>query len=410
MLKFKNYNILKYISEIYCYKTLIYLLTMYMFTTLTYTLWSQITKSPNKIIGLLIFCNILIIYFNNITLKKIMIFFLTFSVVMIAILQTSNKNSYISDGIYFIITIFLLTELNNKYFIKKLLSSLRQSQTFIRFVIILCNIFLCIGFFDIKCYNSSLWEGSYYIGYTNASHTMASGVCLLLSFSLYIIRDKKNIRTFILLIPGIIAILKSGARTFLIPLMVICYFFYIYNIKKSLLKIILLPLALFIISYILLQSSMIDKILFSINNKVGNMGFMGRFTNGRTVFWLVDLLAFQDYNFIQKLLGNGLDFVYILNKKFFNLAIWAHNDIINCLLSFGIIGTCIYIYTIFIICKNILRYQKNNIFIKISLLIYIIIPALLNGFYPYQHYFYSFFVLFILYKHYCYNKKSITRI
>lgn len=388
--------------KINIYKTLVYLLIIYMFSTLTYTLW--IISSPNKAIGFLIFCNVIWIYCKRMTIKKIIILLYSLSPVVWSVFQSSNIFSYMADGIYLIITILLLMELRSKCFINKILSALEESQNFIKNMVILCNFILCVGFFDFKCYDSSQWDGTYYIGYTNASHTLAAGACLLLVFSLYVIRNKKDIKSFIIFIPSIVAILKSGARTFLIPVVVVCLIFYVYHIRKKSLKLLILPIVLTGSSYIFLNSSMVKKFAFSINNQFTDMNFMGRFTNGRTEFWIIDLLAFSEYNFFQKMLGNGFDYVYMVNKENFNLAIWAHNDIINSLLSAGLIGTCMYIYVIFMICKNILKSRNNNIFIKILLVVYIIIPALLNGFYTYQHYVYSFFILVILYEKY-YTKK-----
>ena len=324
------------------------------------------------------------------------------SVVVWSFINTINMFSYISDGIYFLIAILLLMEIDNEFSKKQLISALNDSEKIIKILVIVCDIILCIGFFDAKCYDSSQWDGSYFIGYTNSSHTVASGACLLLIFTLYVIRNKKKTGAFIYFIPSIIAILQSGARTFLIPIVIVCFFFYVYHIKKISIKLIVFPLALVSSMYIFLNSSMVEKFVFSVNNQYTDMNFLGKLTNGRTAFWLVDLLEFSKYNIVQKLLGNGFHFVYMVNKEFFNLAIWAHNDFINCLLSVGFIGTLVYIYTLFCVGKKIIKMPKKHVMIKLLLLLYMLLPAVLNGFYTYQHYFYSFIILVILYeKYYC---------
>lgn len=386
------------------YSTLVSLMAIYMFTTLTYTLWP--VSSPNKIIGFLIFFNALCIYCMNLTKKKVMILLISMSVVSWALINTNNLFSYISDGIYFLIAILLLTEIDNEFSKNQLMSGLNNSEKIIKVLVFLCNIILCVGFFDAKCYDSSQWDGSYFIGYTNSSHTMASGACLLLIFTLYAIRNKKKIGAFIYFVPSIIAILQSGARTFLIPIVIVCLFFYVYHIRKFSIKLLVLPLAMICAAYIFLNSSMIEKFTFSVNNQYTDMNFLGKLTNGRTAFWVVDLLEFSKYNIFQKLLGNGFHFVYQVNKEYFNLAIWAHNDFINCLLSVGLVGTLVYIYTLICVGKKIIKMPKKHIVIKLLLLLYMLLPALLNGFYTYQHYFYSFIILVILYeKYYCGMRK-----
>ena len=382
------------------YTTLVSLMAIYMFTTLTYTLWP--VNSPNKIIGFLVFFNVLCVYCMHLTKKKIVILLISMSVVVWSFINTINMFSYISDGIYFLIAILLLMEIDNEFSKKQLISALNDSEKIIKILVIVCDIILCIGFFDAKCYDSSQWDGSYFIGYTNSSHTVASGACLLLIFTLYVIRNKKKTGAFIYFIPSIIAILQSGARTFLIPIVIVCFFFYVYHIKKISIKLIVFPLALVSSMYIFLNSSMVEKFVFSVNNQYTDMNFLGKLTNGRTAFWWVDLLEFSKYNIVQKLLGNGFHFVYMVNKEFFNLAIWAHNDFINCLLSVGFIGTLVYIYTLFCVGKKIIKMPKKHVMIKLLLLLYMLLPAVLNGFYTYQHYFYSFIILVILYeKYYC---------
>lgn len=386
MLKIKPYN------------TLVCLIAIYMFTTLTYTLWP--ISSPNKIMGFLIFFNVIWIYCKHLTKRKFVILFFSILIVSFSFVHSQNPFKYISDAIYLLISILLLMEINNEYSKNKLLMALGQSEKFIKWIVILCSLILCIGFLDFKCYDSSQWDGSYFIGYTNASHTLASGASLLLIFTLYVTRNKKNIMSFLYFVPSIIAILKSGARTFLIPIIIVCFFFYVYHIKKVSVKLLILPFTVICAAYVFLNSSMIEKFSFSINNQYTNMDLLGRLTNGRTAFWVVDLLAFGKFNLIQKLLGSGFQYVYLINEKNFNLAIWAHNDFINCLLSVGIIGTCIYVYILFITGKRIIKTSRRNYFIKTLLISYMLLPALLNGFYAYQHYFYSFIILIVLYEKY----------
>lgn len=388
------------------YNTLVCLMAIYMFTTLTYTLWP--ISSPNKIVGFFIFFNVVWIYCKHLTTKKAIILFITTFIVGLSFVNSANSFGYISDAIYLLISILLLIEIDNDFSKNKVLCALKQSEQFIKWIVIVCDLVLCVGFFDARCYDSSQWDGSYYLGYTNASHTMASGACLLLVFTLYIIRNKRNIISFIYFVPSIIAILKSGARTFLIPIVIVCLFFYAYHIKKFSVKLLVFPIAIVCATYVFLNSSMVEKFSFSINNQYTDMNFLGRLTNGRTAFWVVDLLAFRDYNIIQKLVGNGFQYVYMVNERNFNLAIWAHNDFINCLLSVGIIGTVIYVYALYRTGKKIIKISPKDIIIKILLISYILLPALLNGFYTYQHYFYSFIILVILYdKYYCQMRRKI---
>lgn len=380
------------------YKTLVCLIAVYMLTTLTYTLWP--ISSPNRIIGFLIFFNVLLIYCRSLTRKKALLLVASCGIVAISLFGSSDNFSYISDGIYLLIAILLLMELTEDYFGERIAKALDQSYPFVKIIVILCDLVLCVGFFDPRCYDSSQWDGVYYIGYTNASHTMAAGVCLLLIFSLYLIKGKKDVKLFIYFVPSIVAILRSGARIYLIPVIVVCLIFYKFHIRNYSAKIFLFPIVVVCAVYFFLNSSMVEKFTFSANNQYTDMNFLGRFSNGRTDFWIVDLLAFGSYSILQKLFGNGFGYVYAVNKQYFDLSIWAHNDFINCLLSVGLIGTFLYLYVFIRVCRKIVIRSKKNFLVKLLFLMYIVLPALLNGFYTYQHYFYSFLILFILYEKY----------
>ena len=94
------------------YSTLVCLMAIYMFTTLTYTLWP--VSSPNKILGFLVFFNVLCIFCMHITKKKIIILVISIGVMGWAFINTVNVFSYISDGIYFLISILLLVEIDSE--------------------------------------------------------------------------------------------------------------------------------------------------------------------------------------------------------------------------------------------------------------------------------------------------------
>jgi hypothetical protein len=139
---------------------------------------------------------------------------------------------------------------------------------------------------------------------------------------------------------------------------------------------------------------MIDKIRFTSGSSSGFGAFLVRFTSGRSVFWLIDLRAFYDFGFLNKLAGNGFDYIYYVNKTFYNMEIWAHNDIINLLLSVGLIGTSVYLFVIGRMIKNI-NVTVGKRFPSALLISYVVFPALINGFFMYQHYLYSFVILAI---------------
>ena len=78
----------------------------------------------------------------------------------------------------------------------------------------------------------------------------------------------------------------------------------------------------------------------------------GTITNGRTVFWNLDLKYFFKENILNQLLGCGFNFDYQITKRFYTAAHWAYNDFISVLLNFGYIGLGIYIYSVYGLLKT----------------------------------------------------------
>ena len=377
------------------YKSLVHLILLDTVKTLSYTLWP--IEAPNKVVGILIFLNVLWVYCDQLNVKKLIIAGMAISCVMIAIVQASSFYLNLTDSIYYLVGVFLLASLSCKRFTSGLYQALEQSENLVRLVVLVCNLLLCIGFFDSRCYDTSQWDGTYFLGYTNASHTLCSGICLLFVLTLFFLRRKTNILTFAFFVPGAVAILQSGARTYLVSLVILLIIFYIFHIKQVSLKVLLLPVAAVIAFYAFLNSSMMTKFLFSVNNEYSNMDYLGKLTNGRTEFWILDIRTYLESNFFHKIFGFGFDYVYNINLKNFGLSIWAHNDLINCLISVGAVGTITYLFSVFWANRQIWRGRNRSWFSAILLICYMILPAFLNGFYAYQHHLYSFIILSVLF-------------
>ena len=86
------------------------------------------------------------------------------------------------------------------------------------------------------------------------------------------------------------------------------------------------------------------------------------------------------YNFFEKLIGRSFDNIYEINYIYSGMNVWAHNDVINLLLTTGIIGVIIYVQSFYNFYK-MSRLVKVNIVIKISYLISFVFLALMNGLY-----------------------------
>ena len=378
------------------YKILIILIAIFTFTTLSYNLWP--ISSPNRVVGFFIFFDLLLIIIEEETLSKIQIGLLieSFLLALMTFIGCTDFSQNLTDAIYWLTTMMMLTIMTQKNSCEKLSLELKNCKKLIITIVVISSMLVIIGLFDERCY-SSVWEGHYYRGYTVSEHTFSSGCCLFLTFILFFLKDKHHsFFDFIFFIPGTIGILASGARTFLIPLILILAVYYLYYIKSFSWKLLLFPIVFLLGIYVFLQSDMYTKFIFVIENTYTSNTWIGRFTSGRTRFWLIDFQAYAELPFINKLIGAGFDYVYNINESSIGMDIWAHNDFIDLLLSVGIIGLAFYIFVLAACLKSVNRVISKRI-TRIISASYVLLPLLLNGFFIYQHYLYSslFFILTI---------------
>lgn len=373
------------------YRLLIQFICIYLLTTLSYRLWP--VASPNRLIGYCISaCLILIVASKKIRKNTISILLGGILIVILGFVYTEDVNRHITDAVYWIVTIIVFLMLGDFRDIRKLITELQSLNKWIKIIVCATNILIIISLLDSRCYSTS-WGGSYFYGYAPAEHTLCSAVCLLFSLTLHTFEGKKiKMWQLIWFLPGASAIMASGARTFMIPLVLFLILVYVIYIKNISLKIVLLPVGVVVAVYAFFSSGMYEKFLFVLGNQNISDNALSQVTSGRIEFWAIDLWKFASLNLMQKLIGGGFDLPYLTNARYYGMKIWSHNDIINLLLSTGILGTGIYIMAIFKVIKTLKKVLQRRI-IVILLAAYLVFPMLLNGLFGYQHYVYGFLIL-----------------
>ena len=380
--------------QIKLYRVLIQCFILFSFTTFTYSLWPSFFPI-NRILGFVIILIVLLLYIKNAKKKEIMVLFLSGGLVLINLLMSSiDRGQSINDAIYWMIVILLLMKIANPYVRDKLIKELFHCKKLIKVVVTLNNIVVIYSSLTPSGY-STAWGGTFFRGFAYSEHSLSCACCISLALTLVSIKDYKNVFIKMAwLIPCSVAILQSGARTYIVSLAVIWYFFYRYCIEKFSAKLLILPIFIIVASYFILNSGFLEKMTTSATNEYSSLNPIEAFTNGRTAFWVIDLHAYFEGNFLNKLVGNGFDYVYYINKTRYGLQIWAHNDFVNVLLCNGIIGIWVYFYSYFCVFRESWRNMKKLDAILLSL--FLLIIALINGLFVYQHYLYSFVIMYLL--------------
>lgn len=389
---------LKFLSKLSKYRLtrvnlLVACFSLFSFTTFTYRLWPSFFPI-NRLLGFVIIILVASLYISIVRLIDIVILLSVLIVSTVSIFQvTWSPSQNVNDAIYWAITVLALMKLSSTNFCGKLSDSVSYNKPLIRFVAIIDNIIAFVGLFFEQCY-SGAWDGRYYIGFAYSEHTLSCAACMCLGMSLFFINDFKHVLSRILfMIPCSIAIVQSGARTYLFPLLIIWIFLFQYRVKDVSIKLVLIPTVIIAATYFLMNSSFMQKMTFTANNTYTSSNQMTSFTSGRTDFWSIDLREFTNADLFHFLFGQGFDRVYFINKSQYGLTIWAHNDFINTLLCNGIFGFCIYTFVIinlFFFLK--IKIGTFNAFLVIS---YYFIVAFINGLFGYQHYLYSFIFIFL---------------
>lgn len=170
--------------------------------------------------------------------------------------------------------------------------------------------------------------------------------------------------------------LMGSSRTYLVVgfcLLVISW--YIACKKKILFWGTVIPLALAVL-WLVTVSAMADKIAYTLDeNNYGDFWF--RVTSSRSVLWEKDLTAFAESSLLNKLLGNGLGFTTEVS------GLWGHNDFIEVLCSFGIIGLLHYLYSTRYLFKRSYKSVKISFVVRVCAFMAWFFNAFFNMHYVY---------------------------
>lgn len=213
---------------------------------------------------------------------------------------------------------------------------------YIRGICIIWNVFVLISFL----FKSSYEEGVF-VSFAGDTFRLSPSALfiLILSSILIVTRGRKNIVFSIL---PILSILLGSSRTYFLLgclCLAISLYFVVTNKRYYF---ILLGLMAAVCIAIVLNSSMGEKILDSFKASSYRTQ-LAVFTNGRATFWVRDINAYLDQPLFNRIFGCGYNFIRIVNGAIIGTSergLWAHNDFLQVMITNGLFGLMIYLYTI----------------------------------------------------------------
>ena len=227
------------------------------------------------------------------------------------------------------------------------------------------------------------WGGAKYFGsFCRSVWRLAPTAVFIGTLIIALMVYYKNKKFLFLLAIPIFCLFMSGSRTYMVVgilLFLTAWYYYVNSKTHFLLSIIPVGIMLFIF---ILNSSMMSKFETVLNSKDSYFDPLGTLTSGRSIFWEADIEAFIEGNLREKLFGNGFNFIYDINYRAFGGLVWAHNDFIQCLVSHGILGLGLYLYSVIVVMKNITNGKKYIFPFILASLIWLF-NAFFNMFYTY---------------------------
>lgn len=264
-----------------------------------------------------------------------------------------------------------------------ILAFLLKHKQYIDIVLIIWNGMVLISFFFPSSY---IYEGETmgfvsFAGSTFLLCAMAIYIFALLIFQSYIY--KRKIYAISLLIPSL-CILMGTTRTYIIVLLCAWLIFVYVNMKHKKLYIFFMLIGMIIFAMIVTLSPISEKFI-DVSTRSDNLGLdpLEAFTSGRSVFWVYDIKEIFQNSIFRIIFGNGVNWIFIINKWRFHNPLWAHNDFIQILSDYGLIGLGIYIWCFKHIIKNFTKSKNISKILIVILIIMWAFNAFFNMFYTY---------------------------
>lgn len=322
-----------------------------------------------------------------------------------SVLVMANFSQELADLVYLASTMLMISLICSPMFRASIYTALNQYRPFISAVVIFSSLLLFGLLVTGTGYVVAWGEEPYFKGLCNTEHTLASICTLLLVLLIFLVRTSgsKAVYSACALVV-LFAILETGARTFLVPAL-ICSLLLIDNlVTYKWTKVTLVVLVFVLGGAVFLGSGMANKFEFAGGNIYAD-SLLSAITNGRNEIWLTDILAWANSGPMGIVFGNSFSTIYELNNRVLSLSIWAHDDLVMLLYGFGLVGLFLYLACLCTLFRSMCASLGGGV--VMLLMVFILFPMLLNGFFPYQHLVYAFVLLYAICSHMNVSRKGI---
>lgn len=222
----------------------------------------------------------------------------------------------------------------------------KRGQRILRGALLLWTLATAVSFFLPFCYKPGWGGGRYFTSFTTDSFEVAPIAMLMLAINILLYKiDGDRRRALLLAVVPVACVFMAGTRTYL-AVVILEFVLLLHMVIKSKRAFVASVAVAVVIFVALAMVSNIGQKFESAMLDTNNISvFLDVFTNGRSEFWAIDMQAFFDSNPFCIAFGHGFSFVYDLNQQAIGVRLYAHNDFINVLLGFGVLGLVVYLAT-----------------------------------------------------------------
>lgn len=231
-----------------------------------------------------------------------------------------------------------------------------KHKVYVKLIVAVWSVLVGISIFIPSCYVEGD-EGVFFGSFCGSIFRLGPSAVFIqvLAIMMQVMHGKKSALLFNLI--PMYSYLMGSSRTYLVVgfcLLVISWYFACK--KKFVFWGTVIPLV-FVVLWLVTVSAMGDKIAYTLDeNNYGDFWF--RISSSRSVLWEQDLTAFAESPLFNKLLGNGIGFTIEVS------GLWGHNDFVEVLCSFGIIGLLQYLYSTGYLYKRSYRCVRISFVVK----------------------------------------------
>jgi hypothetical protein len=221
----------------------------------------------------------------------------------------------------------------------RLINWLQNNKTFITLIVTIWSLIVGISVFLPSCYYVKEGGASYFGSFCGSIFRLGPSALFIQVLALILQCFHKQRSAILYSILPMYSYFMGSSRTYLvIGLCVFVISWYVFCKKPKKFWKSIVPMA-GVLLVILGATSMIEKIKYTLDPE--NYGdFWFRITSSRSVLWQNIFEAWEQTNFGSKLFGN--DIAFTINEA----GNWAHNDFLEILCSFGILGLATYLLAI----------------------------------------------------------------